>query len=392
MTPSTPAAPSASAARRRVASSAIRDLLAVASRPEIISLAGGLPSPATFPTEVLAAATADVYAEEPAAFQYASSQGHDGLRAWVADRYDVPADGVVVTHGSQQAIELLTRLFVDPGTPIVTTDPCYIGALQSFRLAGADLVGIPSDADGMRVDLLADALAGPLRGRIPPFVYVVASVDNPTGSTLAADRAVEFARLADHHGFWIIDDDPYGELRWAADTPPPLRTLSDRVITLGTTSKVLAPGLRVGWAAAGPEVAASLVILKQAVDLQTTTLTQHVAHRALTTPGFFEDHLVAIRARYRGQADALADALRRHLGERVEFRQPLGGMFLWCRLPGVDTGALLGKAIDQGVAFVPGHEFAIDADLTDTVRLSYATASPTELDTAAGRLRAALDA
>lgn len=381
------AGPPLAAAPRRIRSSAIRDLLAVAARPEIISLAGGLPAPETFPVDHLTALAADVLAE-PGALQYGISQGIDDLRSWVGDRLGVDPEGVVVTHGSQQAIELLTRALVDPGTPVFAPDPCYLGALQAFGLSGARVVGIPADEDGMRVDLLADAL----RTEVPAFVYVVAAVDNPTGSTLAAERGAELARLADHYGFWVVDDDPYGELRWAAGGPPPLRTRSDRVITLGTTSKVLAPGFRVGWAATTPELAATLVLLKQAVDLQTTSLTQHLAARALAAPGFFDEHLVAIRACYQERCEALAAALRRHLGDRITFREPEGGMFLWARLAGVDTAALLDHALAAGVAFVPGREFAVTAPADDALRLSFATASPVQLDEAARRLAAAVAA
>ena len=373
----------------RVRSSAIRDLLAVAEQPGVLSLAGGLPSPECFPVDAIARATARVLADEPnAALQYAATAGFAPLRAWVAEQHDAHADDVVITHGAQQALELVVRALVDPGDTVALADPGYVGAVQALRLAGADLMGIPSDADGLRVDVLAERLAG---GARPVLVYVVSQLDNPTGATLSAPRRVELARLADRYGFVIVDDDPYGALRWQGDDPAPLRSRSDRVVTLGTTSKVLCPGLRVGWAVCPPDLARPLEIMKQAVDLQTTTLTQRIAHRVLTGAGFLEPHLAALRTSYAARCAALADALDEQLGERLAFRRPPGGMFLWARLPGVDTEPLLARAVAEGMAFVPGTAFAVDGGPSDEMRLSFATQSPDDLVEAVTRLRSALD-
>ena len=370
----------------RVGSSAIRDLLAVAERPDVISLAGGLPNAERFPAEVLAEAAAAVLAEDAAeALQYSATAGYEPLRRWVAERRDVAPGGVVVTHGSQQALELVVRAVVDPGDVVALADPGYVGALQAFRLAGARLAGIPSDPEGLRVDVLADRLAA---GARPALVYVVANLDNPTGSTLSGERRGALAALADRYGFWIVDDDPYGDLRWAGGEPAPLARLSDRVVTLGSTSKVLAPGLRVGWAVGPEDLVDDLVLLKQAVDLQTATFTQRLVHHVLTRPGFLDEHLAGLRAGYQEQAAALADGLRRAFGDRIAFDEPSGGMFLWATLAGADTRALLPSAVEHGTAFVPGAEFAVDpsAAPADRLRLSFATASPDDLRTAAHRL------
>jgi 2-aminoadipate transaminase len=386
------------AAPQRVRSSAIREILAITERPDVLSLAGGLPAPDAFPVEALAAAAQAVLAEEPeAALQYAPTPGYAPLRTWVAEHVstdadvdvDAGADRVVVTHGAQQAIELVLRALVDPGDVVALADPGYVGAIQALRLCGAEPLGIPSDADGLRVDVLAAHVAAGVR---PAVVYVVAQLDNPTGATLSLERRRELAHLADRYGFAIVDDDPYGALRWAGEEPAALRTMSDRVVTLGTTSKVLCPGLRVGWAHAPAELAATLVLLKQAVDLQTTTLTQRLAHRVLTAPGFLEPHLARLRATYQARCDALVGALDRHLGDRIEVQRPEGGMFLWGRVPGVDTEALLHRAVQAGVAFVPGTAFAVDGRPTDALRLSFATQSPAELDEAVSRLARALAA
>jgi 2-aminoadipate transaminase len=383
--------PVRSAAVRRVGSSAIRDLLAVAERPDVISLAGGLPNAERFPAEVLAEAAATVLADDPAgALQYAATSGYEPLRTWVAARHRVDPSQVVVTHGSQQALELVVRALVDPGDTIALADPGYVGALQAFRLAGADLLGIPSDRGGLRVDVLADRLAA---GARPVLVYVVANLDNPTGATLSAERRVLLSELADRHGFWIVDDDPYGDLRFPGRPAPPapLATLGDRVVTLGSTSKVLAPGLRVGWAVGPEPLLRDLVLLKQAVDLQTATLAQRLAHHVLVRPGFLEPHLAGLRSAYQEQAEALTSGLQAALGDRISFEQPTGGMFVWAQLGGLDTRKLLPVAIEHGTAFVPGAEFAVDPVPTSAaLRLSFATATPEDLHEATRRLAAAV--
>ena len=325
-----------------------------------------------------------------AALQYGPTEGHRPLRRWVADRHGLDGGGggeehVLITSGSQQALDLLTRALVDPGGTIALADPAYVGALQTFRAAGADLLAIPSDHDGLRVDVLADRLAA---GARPALVYVVANFDNPSGRTLAPQRRIDLAALADRYGFWIVDDDPYGELRWSGSAPVALRDLSGRTITLGSTSKVLSPGLRIGWAVAPVEVRRAMTILKQSVDLHTSALGQQIVHRLVAEPGFLPAHIDGLRATYQRQADHLAGALEDQLGDELSFDRPRGGMFLWAQLtdPSADTAALLPTALDHGVAFVPGSAFGVDASHRRWMRLSYATVSPAQLDQAVDRL------
>lgn len=390
-----PAVPLA-AAVSRTGSSAIRDLLEITERPEILSLAGGLPTPDAFPVDALAAATAAVLADDPqGALQYGATEGYRPLRGWVAARHATTVDAVTVTHGSQQALELLARATTDPGGVIALADPGYVGAIQAFRAAGVSLAGIASDGDGLCVDDLARRLAAGLR---PTLVYVVAEFDNPTGATLSLERRVALADLADRYGFWIVDDDPYGTLRWAGVRPTPLRDLSDRVISVGTTSKMLCPGLRVGWAVAPAELSRAIVVLKQAADLHTGSLSQQVVHRLVArSDGWLDAHLAEVRTRYQAQAQVLVDELRAQVGDRLAFHPPEGGMFLWASLASgasggdVDTSVLLDRALARGVAFVPGRAFGVEAAHPRALRLSFATTGPEGLAEAVRRLAAALD-
>lgn len=385
-----PAVPLA-AAVARTGSSAIRDLLEITERPEIVSLAGGLPTPDAFPVAALAAATAEVLADDPhGALQYGATEGYRPLRGWVAARHGAGIDHVTVTHGSQQALELLARATTDPGGTIALADPGYVGAIQAFRAAGATLAGIASDHHGLCTDDLERRLAAGLR---PTLVYVVADFDNPTGATLPLHRRLALAALAERYGFWIVDDDPYGTLRWAGERPTPLRELSDRVISLGTTSKMLCPGLRVGWAVAPPELSRAVVVLKQAADLHTGSLAQQVVHRLVSRPdGWLDGHLADVRARYSAQAQVLVAELHGQLGDRLAFRAPEGGMFLWATVAGtdVDTSELLERALRHGVAFVPGAAFGVEATHPRALRLSFATTSAPGLSEAVRRLGAAL--
>lgn len=395
--------PGLGASAARIGSSAIRDLLALAARPDVISLAGGLPDPGGFPVPAVTDAVNDLLATDPAAaLQYGPTEGIAELRALVAERLgarthagrSTTADQVLITSGSQQALDLVARTLLDPGDVAVVTDPAYVGALQALRASGATLAPIPSDRHGLRVDLLADALAAGLR---PRLVHVVSSFDNPTGATLDGRRRVALAELAEEHGFWIVDDDPYAELRWRGAAPTPLRHLTDRCLSLGSTSKLLCPGLRVGWVAAPAAVAPSLAILKQATDLHTSTLSQQLALRLLADGQALDAHVDALTHGYRQRADALVAAFERHAPGALEVRAPEGGMFLWAQLaphvrPGTTADALLPEAIAAGVAFVPGSAFAASPDggHRRRLRLSFSTADPATLEEAARRLATVL--
>jgi 2-aminoadipate transaminase len=330
----------------RIGSSAIRDLLRLTERPGILSLAGGLPAADAFPVAAVEAATARVLATDAAAaLQYGPTEGYGPLRTWIAAHRGVPAEHVVVTHGAQQALDLVARTLLAAGDTVALADPAYVGALQVLRAAGARLLAVPTDDGGLDVDALAARLRG---GERPRLVYSVTDHHNPTGMSLAADRRRALAALADRYGFLLVDDDPYGELRWAGERPPPLRHLTDRVVTLGSFSKILAPGLRVGYLVAPPALAAEAVIVKQAADLHTSSLNQRLVHEVVGAPGFLDTHVDGLRARYGERAAALADALDHALGGRVRFARPEGGLFLWVTVPEEpDTGALLATALER---------------------------------------------
>jgi 2-aminoadipate transaminase len=371
----------------RISSSAIRELLALVDRPEVISLAGGLPWPGLFPVEKTRAAVDDLLDHEVGALQYSATEGDRGLREWIAGRHGVEVDRVIVTHGSQQALDLIGRVTLEVGDRVALADPGYVGAIQAMRLNGGCLVGLPGDGEGMDVGVLGAELRGGLR---PRLVYVVPNFHNPTGASLSAERARDLARLADRYGFLLVEDDPYGEIRFRGEAPPPLATLTENVVSVGTISKVLFPGLRVGWMVAPAALAPSLALVKQAVDLHTSTLAQKLALRLLGLPGFLGHQIGALRAHYESQAGVLSGALERECGADLTFSAPGGGMFLWARVerPGIDTGALLPAAIEAGVAYVPGSAFSVGRPENQSLRLSYATVAPDDLVEGAHRLAA----
>jgi 2-aminoadipate transaminase len=373
------------AAVSRISSSAIRELLALVQRPGIISLAGGLPSPGHFPLEQTRAVIDDLLGRGPEVLQYSSTEGQPALREWIAAGHGVGVDQVLVTHGSQQALDLVARATVAGGDPVVLADPGYVGAIQVLRLGGGDLVGLPTDGEGLCVEMLEERLGGGLR---PRLVYVVPNFHNPTGATLSAGRAGRLAALADRYGFLLVEDDPYGAIRFSGTAPPALATLTERAVSIGTISKVLFPGLRVGWVVAPPALATQLVLVKQAVDLHTSTLAQGIAYGLLTRPGFLSAHVAGLRAHYRSQAAVLADALAAAFGADLALEAPEGGLFLWARVrrPDIDTGDLLARALDHGVAYVPGSAFSVTTPQRSSLRLCYATAAPADLAVGAQRL------
>jgi 2-aminoadipate transaminase len=371
-----------------VRGSAIRDLLTLTARPEVISLAGGLPAADLLPRERIATAAATALTD-PAAVQYAETAGIARLREAVAAHESIrcgrafgPAD-VVVTSGSQQALDLVARAMLDPGDAVVVEDPAYVGALQVFQAAGAELHGVPLDNDGMCVDTLAERLADGLR---PRLVHTVSSFHNPRGVTLAPGRRAALAALADRYGFLVVEDDPYGLLAFDGAPARPMAAYSDRVIRLGSASKIIAPALRVGWLTGPPAVTAAVERLKQGADLCGSSFTQAIAAELLADTTWLDAHLAGVRAATALRARTFTEAVARDL-PTVACSTPTGGMFCWLEFPGgVDTAELLPRALAAGVAFVPGSAFAVHADQTRAARCCFASVDEATLAEAVARL------
>jgi 2-aminoadipate transaminase len=361
--------------------SVIREILKVTERPGIISLAGGLPSPKTFPISAFADACAEVlHNDGQAALQYAASEGYAPLREAVAAMLPWPVDPaqVLITTGSQQGLDLIAKVLLDPGSRVLVETPTYLGALQAFSPMEPEPVSVASDDEGVRVeDLVAKA-------KDARFVYLLPNFQNPTGRTMTEERRAAVSAAAAKAGLPIVEDNPYGDL-WFDEAPPlPLTARNpDGCIYLGSFSKVLAPGLRLGFLVAPKAIFPKLLQAKQAADLHSPGFNQRMVAEVMKD-GFLDRHVPTIRALYKSQRDAMLAALAREMkGLGVEFNKPAGGMFLWVRLPeGMDAVALLPKAVERGVAFVPGAPFYAGASDARALRLSFVTASVEEIDTA----------
>ncbi len=371
-------------------SSIIRDILARTEGRDVRSLAGGMPDPALFPVTELLAAAADALADPAGALQYATTIGIVPLRTLLAGATSArvgrpwPLGGVVVTTGSQQALDLVGRVLLAPGDEVAIDAPGYLGAIQALRARRPRWLPVPVDRDGMDVGVLDERLRA---GHRPKLVYTCTDFQNPTGAVLAPDRRLALAELAERYGFLVVEDDPYGAIRFDEPTTSPIAAHTDRSLLLQTASKTIAPGLRVGWAAGAVEIVDALVRAKQAVDLHTSTLDQRLVAHLLARPGWLAAHVAGLSERYRDRATTLHTALVAALPDLV-VDPARGGLFLWARLPGVDTDALLEAALAAGVAFVPGSAFAVDGASTDTARFSFATLDDSGLVEAVDRLAA----
>ncbi len=390
--------PSLSSRLGDVRSSPVRDILELTQRAEVISFAGGLPAPELFPAELIADAFASALAPTVAAraLQYSSTEGDPALRALLAARFcsrglPCEADDLLVTTGSQQALGLIAAVLLDPGDVVLVENPSYLAALQSFGFAGARLVAVDCDEDGLD----PEALPGLIAEHAPKFLYVVPTFQNPTGRTLPAARRARLAEIAAEHGLWIVEDDPYGELRYDGEALAPIGAQAaarDRTITISSLSKVLAPGLRIGWLRAPTSILGPLTIAKQAADLHTSTVDQIAARTSLQAADL-DVHIAGLCDEYRRRRDALLHGLAAALPEGSTFNRPAGGMFVWARLPaGWDAEELLRVALTQGVAFVPGYPFFACEPDRRTLRLSFTTHVPAEIAEGLQRLRRATQA
>ena len=360
--------------------SVIREILKVTEKPGIISFAGGLPSPKTFPIDAFAAACAKVLSTDgEAALQYAASEGYAPLREWVAASlpWDVDPAQVLITTGSQQALDLIAKILIDKDAKVLVETPTYLGALQAFTPMEPNYVSVASDGEGVDIgDLKAKA-------KDARFLYVLPNFQNPTGNSMSEPRRAALSAAAAQLALPIVEDNPYGDL-WF-DTPPPLPLTArnpDGCIYMGSFSKTLAPGLRLGFLVAPKALYPKLLQAKQAADLHTPSFNQRMVAEVLKG-NFLDRHVPTIRALYKSQRDAMLAALDTHLaGSGVSWNTPDGGMFLWLELPkGMSAVELLPKAVERNVAFVPGAAFYSDDPQHNTLRLSFVTASVDQINT-----------
>ncbi len=387
-----------------VETSAIRELFKLLGKPGIISFAGGFPDSALFDVDgIREAVNAALTEEAGAALQYGATEGYQPLReqlaAFMASKGNqgVGANDLIVTTGSQQALDLLGKTLISPGDKVIVEGPTFLATIQCFRLYGADLVTAPVDGDGVQTDALERLIVE----HKPKFIYLIPTFGNPSGAMLSLERRKRVLELAVQHQVLVVEDDPYGDLYFGEAPPPSLLALSaqvpgsrDHLVHCGSLSKVLSPGLRVGWMVGPAELLAKATMCKQFSDAHTSTFAQATAAQYLKA-GRMPATLAKVRAVYAERAAAMGDALRADLGDAISFVQPQGGLFVWARLTGAcgktaDGGQLAKRAIDQGVAFVPGAPFYANHPDHATLRLSFATVGVDRIREGVARLKAAL--
>lgn len=360
--------------------SAVREILKITEQPEIISFAGGLPAPELFPVAAIAQAHAEVFADEGAsAMQYSTTEGWRLLREWVAHRVsqrgiETNPDCVLITAGSQQGIDLVGKIFIDPGDTVIVENPCYLAALQVFNSYEAKFIAVDSDHDGMRVDQVEQAL----KHARAKLIYLVPDFQNPKGTTLALERREHLIELSRRYEIPILEDDPYSELRYMGERPAPLAALDQDglVIHLSTFSKTLSPGLRIGWATSSNEIIQEMVIAKQSADLHTSTVEQRAVARLLKTFDY-DGHIAMLCKVYGERCMTMRRAIEEYFPEETYWTQPEGGLFLWVELPqGVSTEEVLQDALRERVAFVPGTSFFANEPRLNFMRLNFSNQKP----------------
>ena len=388
---------------QNVETSAIRELFKLLGKPGIISFAGGFPDSAMFDVAGLQSAVSEALTHEAgAALQYGATEGYGPLRSGISEfmaskGMACAPEGLIVTTGSQQALDLLAKVMLDEGDKVIVEGPTFLATIQCFRLYGAQLVSAPVDEHGVQVDLLEQLIVQ----HRPKMIYLIPTFGNPSGGLLSLERRLKVLELAVRHQVLVVEDDPYGDLYFGEAPPPSLLALSEQVpgsrdwiAYCGSLSKVLSPGLRVGWLAAHPELLARATMCKQFSDAHTSTFAQATAARYLQA-GRMPATLAQVRRVYAERAQAMGRALERELGDAVSFTQPQGGLFFWVQLTGAggrsrDAGAFAKRAIEQGVAFVPGAPFYAENPDNSTFRLSFATADVAKIEEGVKRLAAAL--
>jgi 2-aminoadipate transaminase len=361
---------------RRLKPSAIREILKLTQKSQVISFAGGLPAPTLFPIERIKEASIKVLNDGPQALQYSTTEGYLPFREWIAERHGAKVENVLVTCGSQQGLDIISKLFLNPGDKVAVAEPTYLGALQIFDSYEANFIGIPCDDEGMTLEGLETALK-----QNPKLVYAIPNFDNPTGLTMSLERRQKLVALARQYNVPIYEDNPYGELRFETTAVPSLYELApDVVIYGGTFSKIVVPGFRLGWIIAPFQVLQIAARAKQATDLHTATFTQMIAHD-IAQGDFMDEQIQKVRSYYHKQRDLMLSNIEKYFPEDVHFTRPKGGMFLWVTLPKEnDALKLLEEAVKRGVAYVPGEPFFANEGGKNTLRLSYSVATPEQVE------------
>ena len=383
---------------QRMKSSVVRELLKLTEDPDIISFGGGMPAPEVFPLKEFQEACQKVLSVEGSrSLQYGMTEGYTPLREMIARHtsrlgISVTSDNIMITSGSQQALDLLGKIFINHGDRILVESPTYLGAMQAWNIYGAEYVTTRSDDDGLVTDEMESALRTG-----PKFIYVLPNFQNPTGVTLPLNRRRRLVELADHYGVPIVEDDPYGQLRYEGEHIAAVEVLDSQmkhdgccytgnVIYLSTFSKILAPGIRLGWVVAPPEVIQKMVQAKQGTDLHTATFNQIVAYE-VSRGGFLDQHILKINATYRERRDVMIEALSEHMPDAVRWTHPQGGLFLWVTLPEqLNAMQLFREALKQKVAFVPGSSFFPCGGGDNTLRLNFSNATPERINEGVARL------
>jgi len=381
-------------------SSAMRDLMAITARPEVISLAGGLPDTSSFPPETFAAMTTRIASESVAkALQYGPTEGLDETKDCIAEvmaaeDMSVDREDMIVTTGGQQVIDLVTKALIDPGDVVVAEAPTYPGAVPTFSSYQADVVQVEMDADGMRIDLLEETLDRLERdGRRPKFIYTIPSFQNPAGVTMSLQRRCRLVEVAHERELLVLEDNPYGLLRYEGEPVPTLRRLDGGVYVmyLGTFSKILSPGIRLGWVVAPPPVLEKINLGKQGADLCTSTLSQLIV-QAYFEESDWREYVDSLRDIYRARRDAMLDALAEYFPPQAEWTRPRGGLFIWATLPDfIDTTDLLARALRDNVAFVPGAAAYLDGRGRQSMRLNYSSQTGDEIREGIRRIGKVID-
>jgi len=375
--------------------SAIREMLHWAQLPGMISLSGGMPAPELFPVEAFRRFANQVLDETPGqALQYGITEGFVPLREWIVEHLgrkgmSVSTDGVLVTNGSQQAVDLISKVLLNPGDVVAVERPSFIGALQAFESYQARFLSVNTDDEGLIVDDLRRLLAG---GHQVKMVYAQPNFQNPSGVSMSAPRRQQLAQLALEQGLVILEDDPYAELIYEGDPVPPIKTYgaSDQTLYLGTVSKIVAPGIRIGWVAGAPELVAKLALGKQCTDLHTDMFLQRIVNLYLRG-GELPGHIATLQAAYRERRDAMLAAIAEHFPSEVRCTRPRGGLFVWAQLPeGVNTLDFIQEAVDQRVMFIGGAGFYRDGSGQNSMRLNFSNAQPDTIREGIARLGAVL--